>query len=83
MFSRTVERVLNAAAREAVSRRHAHIAFIPTSREYRLRDDGSARGTAVLRNGRTIRVPEGARGIRLESGDEIALGEARLKVKIK
>ena len=25
MFSRTVERVLNAAAREAVSRRHAHL----------------------------------------------------------
>jgi len=73
----------DADANRTVSRRHAHIAFIPTSREYRLRDDGSARGTAVLRNGRTIRVPEGARGIRLESGDEIALGEARLKVKIK
>jgi FHA domain len=73
----------DADANRTVSRRHAHIAFIPASREYRLRDDGSARGTAVLRNGRTIRVPEGARGIRLESGDEIALGEARLKVRIK
>jgi FHA domain-containing protein len=73
----------DADANRSVSRRHAHIAFIAPSREYRLRDDGSARGTAVLRNGRTIRVPEGARGIRLESGDEIALGEARLKVRIK
>jgi hypothetical protein len=73
----------DADANRTVSRRHAHIAFIPNSREYRLRDDGSARGTAVLRNGRTIRVPEGARGIRLESGDEIALGEARLRVRIK
>ena len=66
-----------------VSRRHAHIAYTASSREYRLHDDGSSRGTAILRNGQTIRVPQGSRGIRLESGDEIALGEARLKVKIR
>jgi hypothetical protein len=66
----------------SVSRRHAHIAY-GGSREYRLYDDGSSRGTAILRNGQTIRVPQGSRGIRLESGDEIALGEARLRVKIK
>ena len=66
-----------------VSRRHAHIAYTGASREYRLHDDGSSRGTAILRNGQTIRVPQGSRGIRLESGDEIALGEARLKVKIR
>jgi FHA domain-containing protein len=72
-----------ADANRSVSRRHAHIAFVPASREYRLCDDGSARGTAVLRHGQTIRVPEGARGIRLESGDEIVLGDARLKVRIK
>jgi hypothetical protein len=73
----------DADANRSVSRRHAHIAFVPASREYRLCDDGSARGTAVLRHGQTIRVPEGARGIRLESGDEIVLGDARLKVRIK
>jgi hypothetical protein len=73
----------DADANRTVSRRHAHIAFIPASGEYRLRDDGSARGTAVLRGGRTIRVPEGARGIRLQSGDEIAVGEARLRVRIR
>jgi hypothetical protein len=73
----------DADANRTVSRRHAHIAFVASSSEYRLRDDGSARGTAVLRDGRTIRVPEGSRGIRLQSGDEIALGEARLKVRIK
>jgi pSer/pThr/pTyr-binding forkhead associated (FHA) protein len=66
----------------SVSRRHAHIAYAE-AREYRLHDDGSSRGTAILRNGQTIRVPQGSRGIRLESGDEIALGEARLRVKIK
>lgn len=67
----------------SVSRRHAHIAFTADPREYRVRDDGSARGTAVLRGGQTIRVPQGTRGIRLDSGDEIVLGEARLRVRIR
>jgi predicted component of type VI protein secretion system len=31
----------------------------------------------------TIVVPPGTRGIRLQSGDEIALGEARLQVEIE
>ncbi len=62
-------------ANRSVSRKHAHIAYSRESREYRVRDDGSARGTAVLRQGQTIRVPQGSRGIRLESGDEIVLGE--------
>ena len=66
-----------------VSRRHAHIAYTAASREFRVHDDGSSRGTAILRGGQTIRVPQGSRGIRLESGDEIVLGEARLRVKIK
>jgi len=66
-----------------VSRRHAHIAYAAASADYRVHDDGSSRGTAILRNGQTIRVPQGSRGIRLETGDEIVLGEARLRVKIK
>jgi predicted component of type VI protein secretion system len=36
----------------------------------------------VSRRGRTIPVPPGSRGVRLHSGDEITLGEARLKVII-
>jgi hypothetical protein len=70
-------------ANRSVSRRHAHIAYVNDTREYRVRDDGSSRGTAVLRKGQTIRVPQGSRGIRLESGDEIVLGEARLRVKLR
>jgi hypothetical protein len=70
-------------ANHSVSRRHAHIAFVDAPREYRVRDDGSSRGTAILRHGQTIRVPQGSRGVRLESGDEIVLGEARLRVKIQ
>jgi predicted component of type VI protein secretion system len=36
----------------------------------------------VLRNGRTIVVAPGSRGVRLQTGDEIVLGEARLRVAI-
>jgi hypothetical protein len=68
---------------KTVSRKHAHIVFTPASGEYRLRDDGSAHGTAVVRNGHTIPVPQGSRGARLQSGDEIVLGQAKLKVKIE
>jgi hypothetical protein len=44
-------------------------------------DDGSEHGTGIVRHGRTLAVPRGARGVRLESGDEIVLGEARLRVR--
>lgn len=66
----------------SVSRRHAHIEFVEAARDYRIRDDRSAHGTSVVRNGRTVAVPAGSRGIRLESGDEIVLGEARARVQI-
>ena len=66
----------------SVSRRHAHIEYVEASGHYRIRDDRSAHGTSVVRNGRTLTVPAGSRGIRLESGDEIVLGEARARVRI-
>ena len=69
-------------ANPSVSRRHAHIEYVEASRHYRIRDDRSAHGTSVVRNGRTVIVPAGSRGIRLESGDEIVLGEARARVRI-
>lgn len=64
----------------SVSRQHAHIEHAADSRGYRICDDRSGHGTNVVRNGRTLPVPPGPRGIRLESGDEILLGEARLRV---
>jgi hypothetical protein len=67
---------------DTVSRSHAHIDYIDGSADYRITDDRSAHGTSILRNGRTIGVPSGSRGIRLQSGDEIVLGEARIRVKI-
>jgi hypothetical protein len=68
------------AVNETVSRAHAHI-DCGTHGEYRLFDDRSAHGTSIVRNGKTISVPAGARGVRLLPEDEVVLGEARLRVK--
>lgn len=67
---------------QSVSRQHAHIAGQPGSQEFRLYDDGSVRGTHIVRHGKTVPVPRGARGVRLQSGDEIGLGDARLRIRI-
>jgi len=66
---------------QSVSRRHAHIAYEPTSGGYRLCDDGSVHGTSVVRNGSTVAVPPGSLGVRLRNGDELVLGEARLRIR--
>jgi hypothetical protein len=68
------------APNPSVSRRHAHIEY--AAGHYRIVDNRSAHGTSIVRNGRTIPVPPGSRGIRLQSGDEIVLGEARLSVQV-
>ena len=65
---------------QSVSRSHAHVEYDATAGHYRLCDDRSAHGTGVLRRGRTLTVAAGSRGVRLQSGDEIVLGEARLRV---
>jgi hypothetical protein len=65
----------------SVSRRHAHISYDAHSEQFRVHDDGSEHGTGIVREGRTVLVPRGARGVRLFPGDEIVLGEARLRVR--
>lgn len=70
------------ALNRTVSRRHAHLEYAPAERAFRVYDDGSEQGTAVSRGGRTIAVPTGARGVRLQAGDEILLGNARLRVRV-
>jgi hypothetical protein len=67
---------------QTVSRRHAHIDYQADEDAFRIFDDGSEQGTNVTRGGRTIAVPPGARGVRLQPGDEIVLGLARLRVKL-
>jgi hypothetical protein len=66
----------------SVSRQHAHIALDRELNQFRLHDDGSVHGTRILRKGRTLPVPFGSRGVRLQSGDEIVLGEARVRVRV-
>ena len=70
------------ALNRTVSRRHAHLEYAPGEKAFRVYDDGSEQGTAVSRGGRTIAVPPGARGVRLQPGDEILLGNARLRVRM-
>jgi hypothetical protein len=70
------------AVNASVSRQHAHIACDATTGDHRLCDDRSAHGTGILRGGRLITVPPGSRGLRLESGDAIVLGEARIRVAL-
>jgi len=67
---------------QSVSRRHAHLTYEPASGSYRLCDDGSAHGTSVVRDGSTVTVSPGSLGVRLRTGDELVLGEARLRIRI-
>jgi hypothetical protein len=68
---------------QSVSRQHAHVACEPGSGEFRLHDDGGGHGTGIIRDGRTVSVPRGSRGVRLRSGDEIVLGEARVRIRFQ
>jgi len=63
-----------------VSRSHAHLEYDADAHRFRLFDDGSARGTTVLREGSVIPVPQGnSKGILLQADDEIILGKARIR----
>ena len=66
---------------QTVSRKHAHIAYEPLTGHFRLHDDDSEHGTEIVRAGRTIAVHRGTRGVRLQSDDELVLGEARVRIR--
>jgi hypothetical protein len=68
------------APNQSVSRAHAHIEFDPEKAVFRLFDDRSAHGTTVIRDGSVLPVPQGpSKGVALRHGDEIMLGQARLR----
>jgi hypothetical protein len=70
-------------ANATVSRSHAHLRFDGTSGEWRIYDDGSTLGTSIFRDGKRIEVPgHGPRGVMLLPGDEIYLGQARVRLEI-
>lgn len=61
-----------------VSREHAHIQF--EEGKFRLFHDSGETGTRLFRDGRVVALPStGTRGTQLMSGDEIHLGDARLR----
>jgi hypothetical protein len=70
-------------ANATVSRAHARLKFDPIRRKYQLLDDGSVHGTLVVRRGETIDIPKrDPRGVLVQSGDEIQLGEATVRLVI-
>jgi hypothetical protein len=67
----------------SVSRAHARLKFDPVRRKYQLLDEGSVHGTLIVRRGETIQVPRrDPRGVLVQSGDEIQLGEASVRIVI-
>lgn len=68
---------------ETVGRAHARLRFDPATGEYHVMDEGSSNGTSVIRNGAAIPVPpRDPRGVRVQSGDEIQVGRAVLRLTI-
>ena len=66
---------------ETVGRAHACVRLDETTGEYHVFDEGSSNGTWVVRHGATIFVPpRDPRGVRLESGDEVRIGRALIRV---
>jgi hypothetical protein len=68
---------------ETVGRAHARIEFDPALRAYLLFNESSSNPTFLLRGGRSMRVtPRDRRGVRVQSGDEVQLGRAMIRVAV-
>lgn len=66
---------------ETVGRAHARLQFDPASGHYLLFNEASSNPTCIVRGGKVIRVASrDPRGVRVQSGDQIQLGRAVLKV---
>jgi hypothetical protein len=68
---------------ETVARAHARIEFDAAQRAYLLFNESSSNPTFLLRAGRSLRVaPRDRRGVRMQTGDDLQLGRAILRVEI-
>jgi hypothetical protein len=68
---------------ETVGRAHARLQYDASSGHYHLFNDGSSNPTSIVRAGRMIRVePRDPRGVRVQSGDQLQLGRAVLRVNV-
>jgi predicted component of type VI protein secretion system len=67
-----------------VSREHARTTWDDATGGYWLRAEQNASGTRIIRAGKTIDVSaHDRRGVRLQAGDEIYLGQACVKVGMR
>jgi hypothetical protein len=74
----------NERINQSVSRTHAHIAYNENQNTYYVYDDGSRKGTTLLRGGRGITVNvERNVGKALENGDVVCFGKAKVRFKIR
>jgi pSer/pThr/pTyr-binding forkhead associated (FHA) protein len=73
------------AAGATVSRQHARILGTRAagSVTFTLFDDGSQRGSTVVRGGRPHKVVQGPVGLRLQDGDELYFGKVRLLFRFR
>jgi len=70
-------------ASETVARAHARIELDPALGAYVVFDESSSNPTYVVRGGRSLRVsPRDPRGLRLQSGDELQIGRAVLRISV-
>jgi hypothetical protein len=68
---------------ETVARAHARLQRDPETGDYHLFNETSTNPTVIIRAGRSIRVPpRDPRGLRVQSGDEIQLGRAVIRLTI-
>lgn len=68
---------------ETVARAHARIARDSATGDYHLFNESSSNPTNIVRAGRALRVPaRDPRGVRLQSGDEVQLGRAAIRLTI-
>jgi hypothetical protein len=69
---------------ETVGRAHARLQFDNASGHYHLFNEASSNPTSIVRAGKTLRVaPRDPRGVRVQSGDQLQLGRAVLRVTIE
>lgn len=69
----------NKEINKTVARQHAHVQFDGNAPAFRLMADAPTASIRIFRNGKIIKAPPiKSKGVKLESGDEIYLGKARL-----
>ena len=84
-YSGRMSKELKASERinQSVSRMHAHISYNEKHDSYHVHDDGSSKGTTLLRGGRGVAITIDQNiGKALENGDVLCFGKARVRFKL-